>query len=170
MRPWLLLLMLLAAPAQALPEAARGEGDWQRWGSGEMSWLGFKLYRATLWVAGTAPAPPGPPLALVLEYRRAIPGERIVQASAEEMRRLGAGEADLARWTAAMRALFPDVAPGDTITGLHLPDGGARFYFRERHLGDIADAEFARRFFAIWLDPRTRAPAVRNALLQGPPQ
>ena len=30
MRPWLLLLMLLAAPAQALPEAARGEADWRR--------------------------------------------------------------------------------------------------------------------------------------------
>ncbi len=69
----------------------------------------------------------------------------------------------------AMRALFPDVAPGDTITGLHLSDGGARFYFRERHLGDIADAEFARRFFAIWLDPRTRAPQLRGALLQLPP-
>ena len=168
MRRWLFLLMLLAAPAQALPEAARGEADWRRWGSGEMSWFGFSLYRATLWVAGEAPAEP--PLALVLEYRRAIPGERIAQASEEEMRRLGADESDLARWGAAMRKLFPDVAPGDTLTGIHLPAGGARFYFRERLLGDIGDAEFARRFFAIWLDPRTRAPAVRSALLQVPPQ
>lgn len=170
MRPWLLLLMLLAAPAQALPEAARGEADWRRWGSGEMSWFGFALYRATLWVADESPAPSSPPLALVLEYRRAIPGERIVRASEEEMRRLGAEEAELARWGEAMRALFPDVAPGDTLTGIHLPSGGARFYFRERLLGEIADAEFARRFFAIWLDPRTRAPAVRSALLQGPPR
>ena len=169
MRPWLLLLMLLAAPAQALPEAARSEADWRRWGSAEMTWLGFKLYRATLWVAGEAPPEPRPPLALVLEYRRAIPGERIVRSSEEEMRRLGADEAELARWGEAMRALFPDVAPGDTLTGIHLPSGGARFYFRERLLGDIADAEFARRFFAIWLDPRTRAPAVRSALRQGPP-
>ncbi len=29
----------------------------------------------------------------------------------------------------------------------------------------IDDAEFARRFFAIWLDPRTSAPAPRAALV-----
>ena len=34
---------------------------------------------------------------------------------------------------------------------------------------EIADPEFARRFFAIWLDPQTSAPALRAALLRRPP-
>jgi hypothetical protein len=36
-------------------------------------------------------------------------------------------------------------------------------------VGDIADAEFARLFFGIWLSPRTSAPALRQALMGNPP-
>jgi hypothetical protein len=32
-------------------------------------------------------------------------------------------------------------------------------------LGTIDDPVFARAFFAIWLDPRTREPQLRNRLL-----
>jgi hypothetical protein len=34
--------------------------------------------------------------------------------------------------------------------------------------GEIAEPEFARLFFAIWLDPRTSAPDLRAALLRRP--
>ena len=47
------------------------------------------------------------------------------------------------------------------------PDA-ARFVFNGRPLGEIADADFARRFFGIWLDPRTSAPELRAALLRRP--
>jgi hypothetical protein len=60
--------------------------------------------------------------------------------------------------------VFPDVQSGDRITGLYLPGQGARFYFGERLLGEVNDAEFARAFFAIWLDPRTRAPALLESM------
>jgi hypothetical protein len=51
-----LLLWACSGLAQALPDAVRrAEADWRQWGSGEMSWLGFPLYRATLWVAGERP-------------------------------------------------------------------------------------------------------------------
>ncbi len=179
-----LALVLPAAPAlatqdmRALPTAA-AHTDWRQWGSGEMRWYGFALYRATLYVAGREPvaaagrgaedSPYGSPFALALEYRRDIPGARIVEASVDEMRRLGAADSDLQRWEGEMKRLFPDVRNGDTITGFFLPDRGARFYLGSRALGEIADPDFARRFFAIWLDPRTAAPAVRAALLRLPP-
>lgn len=179
----LALLALLSRGASALPESVResvhaslnesapdaaGRVDWRQWGSGEMRWFGLALYRATLWVAGPSAGrlADDVPLALALEYRRDIPGERIVRASVDEMRKLGAAPDQLQRWEAEMRRLFPDVKPGDVLTGVLMPGRGARFFHHQRELGEVRDAEFARRFFAIWLDPRTSAPDVRAALLQ----
>jgi len=39
------------------------------------------------------------------------------------------------------------------------------FYSATGYLGAIEDPEFARVFFAIWLDPRTQTPDLRAALL-----
>ena len=37
-----------------------------------------------------------------------------------------------------------------------------------RTVGEVADAEFARLFFGIWLSPRTSEPQLRQALLALP--
>ena len=135
---------------------------WQRWGSGQYRRFGFLIYEATLW-AGADPL--RPPLALRLDYKRAIAGSAIAEASVGEMARLGADEATLQRWGGQFAQFFPDVRDGDHILGVHRPDR-AVFSFNGRPLGEIVDAEFARRFFAIWLDPRTSAPELRAALLR----
>ena len=167
MRRLFWLALFFAASVHALPAAVRdGAGDWRQWGSGEMSWFGFSLYRATLWVAGDSLEASAS--ALQLDYRRDIPSQRLVQTSLDEMRRLGADEAQLARWEADLRRVFPDVKEGDSIVGVHLPGRGARFFHQGRLTGEIDDAEFARRFFAIWLDPASRSPTLRSALLKRP--
>lgn len=169
----LLALLLFAGSgfAQALPEAVRQtEAGWRQWGSGQMSWLGFSLYRATLWVAGDPATnlPADSPSALQLDYLRDIPRGRLVQTSVDEMRRLGASEAQLQRWEPELRRVFPDVKEGDHIVGVHYPGRSAVFYHRGRLTGEVADADFARLFFAIWLDPRSRSPGLRAALLKRP--
>ena len=86
------LLLLAGGAAAVLPP------DWRIQGQGEMRWFGFRLYQASLW------APDGrwqaaQPYALELRYARDIPSARLVQASIEEMQRLGsADDARLARW------------------------------------------------------------------------
>ena len=35
----------------------------------------------------------------------------------------------------------------------------------QRRIGKIADKAFTRRFFAIWLGPNTKDPALRNRLI-----
>ena len=75
------------------------------------------------------------------------------------MRRLGASETQLQRWEPELRRVFPDVKEGDSIIGVHYPGRSAAFYHRGRATGEVADAECARRVFAVWRDAGIRSPS-----------
>lgn len=132
-------------------------------------WLGLTIYDARLWVAGepvSAQDYAGRALALELIYARSLDGARIAERSVDEMRRLDrVEERQASDWRAAMVAAFPDVVSGDRLTGLSQPGRGARFFHNARPTREVADAEFARLFFGIWLSPRSSEPALRQALL-----
>jgi hypothetical protein len=162
------LLLLLAAPAAAaeLPAAVCTLLQTCRLiGQGQLRWWGFHVYDAGLW------SPNGrwqaqAPYALDIRYARRVTGAQLAETSVDELRRLGIGdEAALSRWGAAMRKLFPDVATGSRLIGVHVPQRGALFYSATAYLGAIEEPEFASGFFAIWLDPRTQTPDLRAALL-----
>ena len=167
-RAFVLAAALLAAwPASAgLPDPVKALAPgWQVLGTGEARFIGLHLYDASLWVAG-----PGYredlPFALALTYSRAFSRSLLVSTSLDEMRRLGgADEARMARWKASLEQVFPDVAAGETIVGVNLPGRGALFFHQGRLSGEVADPAFAKAFFAIWLDSRTRVPALRARLL-----
>ena len=138
-------------------------------GRAQMRFLGLHVYDIRLW---TVDVPVGPedwarrPLALEIEYARELAGKRIAERSLEEMRRAGPIAADAGeRWLQAMLQFFPDVRPGDRITGLQRPDGVVRFFVNGQLRGEKRDADFARRFFGIWLAPVTSEPRLRAALL-----
>jgi len=156
-------------PTVALAEALQGKSVL---GQTRLRVWGFSVYDATLYaVPGFDAARFGEQrFALELAYLRAFEGADIAQRSLDEMRGQGAvDEPSAQRWLAAMKALFPDVKAGDRITGVHLPETGARFYLNGRWLGAVDEPAFSRRFFGIWLSPRTSQPAMRAALLQGAP-
>ncbi|WP_310492032.1 chalcone isomerase family protein [Dechloromonas sp.] len=156
-----LLLALAAAPSAAFANTDPTAGL-KRWGNGEFRRFGFLVYEATLWAGDD---PQRPPLALRLDYKRTIAGAAIAEASVKEMRALGADEAALKRWGEQMTRIFPDVKAGDFIVGQY-ETGVARFYFNGRLVGEVADADFARAFFGIWLDAKMSAPGLRAALLR----
>lgn len=139
-------------------------------GEGRLRWFGLAVYDARLFATGASldPARYGrSPFALELRYARRLAGEEIAQASHREITRLGFGsDAQRTGWLQAMRRLFPDVQPGDRITGVNLPEGRVLFYRNDSRLGIIDDRQFGDAFFAIWLDARTVAPELRRALLQ----
>ncbi|MCB1954955.1 MAG: chalcone isomerase family protein [Rhodocyclaceae bacterium] len=160
-----LWLASFAALAVDLPADLAGRGEWRRVGSGSAHWLGFHLYDVALW------GPPAGfswqrPFALSLRYARGFSRERLAATSVDEIRRLGErDEARLDAWREQLEQAFVDVEAGDVLVGLFEPDFGARFYAGGALHAEIADAELARRFFAIWLDPRTREPDLRVRLL-----
>lgn len=140
-------------------------------GNGKLTWFGFHVYDATLFAApGFDPADPfRQKFVLELTYARRLDGKDIADASRDEIRRLGFGSDDQrTRWHAQMLELFPNVDRGRRLAGANLPGGGANFYFDGRFIGSIDDPQFARAFFSIWLDERTRAPQLRASLLGAP--
>jgi len=168
-------LLLISAAALAWParaqtppaELATTLPAAQLQGQGRLRFFGLHVYDIRLWTpADFAPQRwADSPLALEIEYGRTLYGEKIAERSLDEMKRQGdlpAASAEL--WLGQMKRLFPDVRAGDRLTGVHRPGDGARFYFNGRALGELADADFARRFFGIWLAQQTSEPDLRERL------
>ncbi len=154
--------------ASASPGASAPLAGARLVGQGTMRFLGFEVYRARLW------AQPGfdadqysaHPLALELTYQRNFTAEAIAKRSIEEMRRVGSFTPQQAtRWQQALQAALPDVKPGDRLLGLYQPGAGAVFKMGGRVVGEVADAEFSRLFFGIWLSPQTSEPGLRQQLI-----
>lgn len=172
-RRLLLLMATIAAlpPARAAappPELAQALPALRLHGEARLRFLGLPVYDIRLWAA--PPFRPErwaeTPLALEIRYARRLDGRAIAERSLAEMTRQGELPAESAeRWLGEMTRLFPDVQEGDRILGLKQPGVGATFYLNGRLRGEVRDAQFARRFFGIWLAPQTSEPGLRQRLL-----
>lgn len=137
-------------------------------GTTRLSMYGFQIYDARLW------AEPGfkaddylaSRFALEITYLRNLNGKMVAQRSIKEMQGVGnLSPMQSAQWLGQMESLFPTIAKGDRLVGIHQPGAGAVFTFNGKPMGEIKDAEFARLFFGIWLSPQTSAPQMRRELL-----
>ena len=165
-----ILLMARNAQAVTVPDYINTEiSEAQLQGQGLLTWFGLKIYSANLWVSkknSSAQNILNQPFALELHYQRKLEGIEIAKVSIEEIKRLNIGtDAQQASWLRSMKSLFPNVEKGSRLTGIHAPGESTRFYRDGKLLGEIADPEFGAAFFSIWLDIKTREPALRQALL-----
>ena len=147
----------LGAAANSVPAASLV-------GKGRLTFLGFKVFDAELYAPGGTYSPIKP-FALKLTYLRNFKGSAIAKRSADEMRKQGASEGQLAKWTRQMEAIFPNVSAGQSITGVRTSSGVATFYLGNRRIGTISDPAFTTRFFSIWLGNRTGNPELRAKLV-----
>lgn len=169
MRALLAAAAFAAALAQAsppLPVALASELPMLRpLGEGRLRWFGLHVYDSSLWIPGDAWSFDRV-FALDIRYAMNIRGRDLTKRSLEEMRRLGFSDpAKLRRWEEAMERVFPDIRSGDRLVGVNIPGREARFYSQDRLLGTVPDPEFARAFFAIWLDEKTSEPGLRLRML-----
>ena len=135
-------------------------------GEGRLRWFGLHVYDSSLWVPGEAWSFERP-FALDIRYAMSIKGRDLTERSLVEMKRLGYTDREkLGRWESEMDRVFPDIKAGDRLVGLSVPGREARFYSQDRFLGTVADPEFARAFFSIWLDPATSEPKLRAQMLR----
>ena len=154
----------------APPEVRSAFGTPALQGQGRLRFLGLRVYDAVLWTpAGqrvTAADAASQALALEIRYQRALQGQQIAERSLLEMRRQGDLDDVVAqRWLQTMTGLFPDVVEGSRITAVNMPREGARFFVDGRLKGSVAEPDFARRFFGIWLSPQSSDQKLRLALL-----
>lgn len=164
-RAVLLALTLGAlAEARATPEL----GGLTLRGQARLRYFGLHIYDIRLWSAAPVSAArwAEQPLTLEIEYARSLDGREIARRSLKEMRRQAdIGEAQARAWLADMEAAFPDVKAGDRISGRFEPGVAAQFFVNGQPRQRIADPDFARLFFGIWLSPQTSEPALREQLL-----
>ncbi|MCP1574225.1 hypothetical protein J2S30_002604 [Herbaspirillum rubrisubalbicans] len=175
LHPRLACCAILLALLAVLPgRAAHAAQPWrealppvQSIGSGSMTWLGFRIYHATLW-APQRPLEQNQPFALQLDYQVRISRDKLASTSIEEIQRMSAAPIagpTLARWKNELGRAFIDVADGDELVGVYLPQRGMRLYDRDKLLAEIADPELARAFFNIWLGQPSRDENLRRRLL-----
>jgi len=137
-------------------------------GSGRLRWLGITVYDVSLWTAPQfVPERFGAhAFALEIRYARTISGNTLADASLKQMQALEAQPvARQTEWRQALTGAFPDVKPGDRLTGIHVPDKGLRLYFNGQLHKAIDDPLLSQTFFAIWLSPATQEPRLRAQLL-----
>jgi hypothetical protein len=161
----LLLLGLVSSSGNARVSELSDYATFRAVGSGALTWWGIRVYRATLY-APHGQYRPGIPHALEIVYRMRISREQLAKTSLEEIEKIrGRPLTDREGVLDQFKAVFRDVAAGDTLVGVHLPGVEARFYAGTEHLGRIDDPELAAAFFSIWLSPATSQPELRSALL-----
>jgi Chalcone isomerase-like len=164
------LLLASQAPAKAAlpPELAAELPGARLHGSGTLRFMGLSVYDIRLWaLQPTLVAPLDTPLALELQYTRALKGADIARRSLEEMARQGPIPApQRQRWLAKLQGLLPDVVAGDRLTGVQRPGEWLRLFHNGSLRGEVADADFTRQFFGIWLAPATSEPRLRRQLLR----
>lgn len=139
-------------------------------GQGKYSFWGFDVYQAKLWTESSnfqTDTWHQHRFALELTYLRDAEGKKIAKRSIEEItKQKELPQAKSQSWLLALEKLFPNVKKAQTITGIYIPNNGAKFFHENSFLGEINDPEFSRSFFDIWFSNQTSAPDLKKKLFR----
>lgn len=160
------LVVFSLGSARAMLPSSASAASMQLVGAGELKWFGLPVYEASLWT------PEGEfdavdrhqQVALIIDYARNIPSDKLVDSARSEWQRLGIRDPRTESWCEQVARIWPDVTPGDQITTIVERGGPTRFFFNQREIGSIADPDFGPALLDIWLHPQSRSSRLRRAL------
>ncbi len=165
----LLWLTVLAPAAHAADWLA-----WRRVGEATLTWGPFTVYHSQLRTPNGRYDGPQQDRALIITYRRDIDREALVEATRDQWQAQGIlqQEPRSEAWLRMLQGIWPDVAPGSQLAFV-VSGGEGQFWYRASAaqtaftpLGPRQSAAFSTRFLAIWLDPRTTYPELRQQLIE----
>lgn len=151
--------------------------DWLGWrkvGSATLTWGPFTVYTSQLLTPDGRYGGANGNCALVITYARDIDREELVEATRDQWRAQGIvqQEPQSETWLRMLGSLWPDVTTGSQLAFV-LKNRQGQFWYRApaqavfTPLGPLQSAGFSTRFLAIWLDPRTQYPELRQPLIGG---
>jgi len=161
-----MLLMMSAVSSANAATLQCAEGvvdDLEKVGDTRLRVYFFSVYDAALYTPdGNYPANEK---ALVISYLRSIKSEQLVNTTRDEWEKLGYGIGDREQqWLTYLDDIWPDVQEGDCLLARTTVSGETRFYNRNGQLGEVAEPEFADRFFDIWLSENSSFRRNRDEL------
>ena len=166
-----LLLLVIITP---VTHAA----DWLSWrkvGDATLTWGPFSVYTSQLRTPDGNYTGPGQNQALIITYKRDISRDDLVDATRDQWQALGILEREpqSESWLRMLQSLWPDVVPGTQLVFV-FDDKQGQFWYRASAtqktftpLGPRQSEAFSTHFLAIWLDPNTQYPALRQQLIGG---
>ena len=166
-----LLLLIAAAPLASAAEWL----NWRKTGDATLTWGPFTVYTSQLRTPQRRYIAADQDQALILTYARDITRDELVDATREQWRALGilTREAQSETWLHTLATLWPDVSSGTQLAFV-LREKRGQFWYRASAaektftpLGPQQSLPFSINFLAIWLDPHTQYPTLRQQLIGG---
>ncbi|MGF1547324.1 MAG: chalcone isomerase family protein [Thiotrichales bacterium] len=163
---------LAAADADFAPTLEHADTVLSLQGVGTAYYLGvIEVYDAALY--GAEPVSQARPLVdgqcLAIRYKKPIKRRDFVRAAETILKRQHAPE-QLAGYRAELDRLhgaYRDVEPGDEYRLCYGAQGGLALVLNGTAVTQIANREFARVYFGIWLGDRALSEDLRESLLRG---
>jgi hypothetical protein len=103
---------------------------------------------------------------LEITYLRNIKNTHLVEQTHKQWQHLGIPDSQSEPYIEQLRALWPDVIEGDTLT-MHVTATSTTFFYNGAPTGEITEPSFGPMFVSIWLSPETSQPKLRKKLLGG---
>jgi hypothetical protein len=102
-------------------------------------------------------------LKLSLTYLRDFDAKDLIEETFNQMKPKPNQEQQKT-WQASLELIWPDVTKSDNLSFVVNDESVGHFYFNNRHVGTIKDADFNKRFANIWLSDDSEYPKLAAKL------